>query len=179
MIFFRGQFHKCDILLRAVSQDIPQTSITKFILKITYLKSHKPISPKYCIYVSVNQVSLGLDNGLLPVRYQAITWTNADLLSIEHLRTKFSENWIETENFSFIKMHLKMPSAKWRPFYPDRDKLKSPVARSVYSLWNCWWMSPNLTNESLSLVQAMAWCFQATSHTWANVDPHYGTIWCH
>ena len=136
-----------------------------------YLKSHKPISPKYCIYVSVNQVSLGLDNGLLPVRYQAITWTNADLLSIAHLRTKFSENWIETENFSFIKMHLKMPSAKWRPFYPDRDKLKSPVARSVYSLWNCWLMSPNLTNESLSLVQAMAWCFQATSHTWANVDP--------
>ena len=41
--------------------------------------------------MSVNWVSIGLGNGLLSVRRQAITWTNADLLSIEPLVTNFSE----------------------------------------------------------------------------------------
>ena len=34
------------------------------------------------IYVSVNCVIIGQDNGLAPVRHQAITWTNDDLLLI-------------------------------------------------------------------------------------------------
>ena len=34
------------------------------------------------MYASVNGVSIGSDNGLSPVRRQAITWTNAGLLSI-------------------------------------------------------------------------------------------------
>ena len=29
----------------------------------------------------------------------------------------------------------------------------------------------NLTNEKLTLVQVIAWCCKAASHTWANVDP--------
>ena len=50
-----------------------------------------------------------------PVRRQAITWTNADLLSIGRLGTYFIEIRIETDRFSLKKMRLKMPFAKWWP----------------------------------------------------------------
>ena len=39
----------------------------------------------------MNQVSIGSDNGLSPIRRQAIIWTNAGLLSIGPLETNFSE----------------------------------------------------------------------------------------
>ena len=38
-----------------------------------------------------SSVSIGSGNGLLSVRRQAITWTNADLLSFGPLRTNFGE----------------------------------------------------------------------------------------
>ena len=47
-----------------------------------------------------------------PIWHQAITWTNAVLLSIGLLGTNFSEMWIGIMSFSFKKMHLKMLSAK-------------------------------------------------------------------
>ena len=36
--------------------------------------------PQCCIYVSVNQVSIGSDNGLSPIQRQANIWTCAGLL---------------------------------------------------------------------------------------------------
>ena len=33
-----------------------------------------------------------------------------------------------------------------------------------------WWMPQDLTDDKSTLVQVMAWCRQATSHYWANVD---------
>ena len=56
------------------------------------------------------------DNGLSPGRRQAIIWTNAGILLIGPLRTNFSEILIGIQIFSFKKMHLKLSSAKWRPF---------------------------------------------------------------
>ena len=56
------------------------------------------------------------DNGLSPGRRQAIIWTNDGILLTEPLGTKFSETLIGIQTFSFKKMHLKMSSAKWRPF---------------------------------------------------------------
>ena len=56
------------------------------------------------------------DKGLSPERRQAIIWTNAGLLLIGPLRTNFSEILIGIQIFSFKKMHLKLSSAKWRPF---------------------------------------------------------------
>ena len=64
--------------------------------------------PRCCIYVSVNWVSIGSGSGLSPVRCEAITWTNVVSLSFELLGTNFSEIWWKTQNFSFMKMHLKM-----------------------------------------------------------------------
>ena len=60
--------------------------------------------------------NIGSDNGLLPGRRQAIIWTNAGILLIGPLGTNFSEFLIVIHRFSFNKMHLKMSSAKWRPF---------------------------------------------------------------
>ena len=59
---------------------------------------------------------IGSDNGLSPSRRQAIIWTNAGVLLIRPSGTNFSEILIEIDVFSFKNMHLKMSSAKWRPF---------------------------------------------------------------
>ena len=50
------------------------------------------------------------------IRHQAITWTNADFLPFRPPGTYFSEISFKILTFSFKKMHLKMSSAKWRPF---------------------------------------------------------------
>ena len=52
-------------------------------------------------------------------RHQAIIWTNGGILSIRTLGTNFSEILSEIHIYSFNKMHLKMPSAKWRKVFRD------------------------------------------------------------
>ena len=59
---------------------------------------------------------IGSDNGLSPGRRQAIIWTIAGILLIGPLWTNYSEILIGIQSSSFKKMHLKMSSAKWRPF---------------------------------------------------------------
>ena len=60
--------------------------------------------------------SIASDNGLSPGRRQAIIWTNAGILLIGPIGTNVNEILIAIHTFSFKKMHLKMSSAKWRPF---------------------------------------------------------------
>ena len=68
-------------------------------------------------HICVDDVTIiGSDNGLSPGRRQAIIGTNAGILFIEPTGTNFSEILIEIQTFSFKKMRLKVPSAKWRPF---------------------------------------------------------------
>ena len=59
-------------------------------------------------------IIIGSNDGS-PRQHQAIIWTNADLLSIGPLGTNFSEIRIKIQNFLFMKMNLKMSSARWRP----------------------------------------------------------------
>ena len=59
---------------------------------------------------------IGSDNGLSPGRRQAIIWTNAWVLLIRPIGTNFNEMLIEILTVSFMKMRLKVSSAKWRPF---------------------------------------------------------------
>ena len=63
-----------------------------------------------------NLTIIGPDNGLSPGRRQAIIWTNAGILSIGPWGTNFSEILIGIHTLSLKKTHLKMSSAKWRPF---------------------------------------------------------------
>ena len=59
---------------------------------------------------------IGSHNGLSPGRREAIIWTNAEILFIEPLGTNFSDVLIGIITSSFKKMHLKVSSAKRRPF---------------------------------------------------------------
>ena len=63
-----------------------------------------------------NLIIIDSDNGLSPGRRQAIIWTNAGILLTAPLGTNFIETLIRIQTFSFKKIHLKMTSAKWRPF---------------------------------------------------------------
>ena len=75
--------------------------------------------------ICVNKILIiGSDNGLSPDRRQAIIWTNAWILLIGPLGTNFSEIPIKIHTFSFKKIHLKMASAKWRPFCLSLHVLK-------------------------------------------------------
>ena len=78
---------------------------------------------------------IGSDNGLSPGRRQAIIWTNAGILLIGPLRTNFSEILSEIQSFSFKKMHLKMSSAKCRPFCFGLNVLTPFGARSSACTW--------------------------------------------
>ena len=69
-------------------------------------------------------LGIGSGNGLPPVRYQAITRTNADLLSIRHLGANFNEIRIEIQNFSFIKLHFKMLYSEMAPILSTGRWLK-------------------------------------------------------
>ena len=68
------------------------------------------------IYALVKRVDSGSDNGLSPIRHQAIIWTNAGMLLIGPLGTNFSEILIESHTFSLKEIHLKISSAKCQPF---------------------------------------------------------------
>ena len=92
-----------------LSEVTERIDAVKTAMKISWLKKHKG-------KVATIFVPIGSYNGLSPIRHQAIIWTSAWLLSIGLLGIKFSEIFIKIKNFSFRKMHLKISSAKRRPF---------------------------------------------------------------
>ena len=68
--------------------------------------------------------TIGSDNGLSPGRRQAIIWSNDGILLFRTLGTNVSEILREIHSFSFKKMHLKVPSAKWRLLRLGLNELK-------------------------------------------------------
>ena len=70
-----------------------------------------------------NLTIIGSDNGLSPGWCQLIIWTNAGILLIGPRGTNFSEILIGIQTFSSKKMHLKMASAKWRPYCLGHNEL--------------------------------------------------------
>ena len=73
---------------------------------------HLNKSPPSAIYASVHWVGICSGNGLSPVRRQAITWTDAELLPFAPIGTNFSEIWIEILTSWYQKIGLKMSSVK-------------------------------------------------------------------
>ena len=68
-------------------------------------------------HICVSKLNIiGSHNGLSTGWRHAIIWTNARILLILPLRTKFNEVLIDSHIFSFKKIHFKMSSGKWRPF---------------------------------------------------------------
>ena len=82
-------------------------------------------------YVSMKWINIASGNGLSPVQRQAITSTNAVVLSTGSLGTNLSEIRIKIQNFYFKKMHLKPSSAKWWPFCPGGDELIVSTSFSI------------------------------------------------
>ena len=67
-------------------------------------------------YAKVNQVNIGLNNGLSPVWRQAIIWNNAGLLSIGPLGRNFIEIFFINENASeniVCKMVVIFARGRW------------------------------------------------------------------
>ena len=98
------------------------------------------------------------DNGLSPGRRQAIIWTNAGILVIRPSGTNFSEMLIEIDVFSFKKMHLKVSSAKRRPFCLGLIVLsKSSLVHAMALCLHC--AKPlsqlNFTNYQLDLCERL------------------------
>ena len=97
-------------------------------------------------HICVSKLTIiGSDNGLSPGRRQAIIWTSAGILLIRTLGTNFSEMLSEIHAFWLKKMHLKMSSAKWRPFYLGLNVLTQlglvlHICVSQQSnIWFRWW----------------------------------------
>ena len=61
-------------------------------------------------------IMIGSGNGLLPGGTKPLPESVMTYCQLEPMWTIFTEIFIEIRNFSFMNMHLKMSSAKWRPF---------------------------------------------------------------
>ena len=96
---------------------------------------------------------IGSDNGLSPYRRQAIIWINAGILLIQTLGTNFSEISSEMHKISFKKMHLKMPSAKWRQYYLGLNVLSERPGEldMTNTVPRCW----SSQNKGFNLIQKM------------------------
>ena len=75
------------------------------------------IEAEWRIYAPVNSDTIGSNNGLTPVWHQAIIWTSGDLLLTRPSGSNLNKILFEIQIFSLKKLHLKILSAKWRPFY--------------------------------------------------------------
>ena len=73
--------------------------------------------------VVVNNAIIGPDNGLSPIRRQAIIWTNDGMLLIGPLGTNSSAILIKIQIFLLNNMRLKMSAVKWRTFCPGSNLL--------------------------------------------------------
>ena len=87
---------------------------------------------------------IGSGNGLSPGRSQVIIWTNAGILLIRTLGTNFNI-LSEIHVFSFKKMHLKMSSAKWRPFCLGLNVLRVYNRNCEWNLWCYYLKNPTLS----------------------------------
>ena len=86
-------------------------------------------------HICVSKLTIiGSDNGLSPDRRQAIIWTNAGLLLIGPLEINVSEILIKILTFSFMKMPLKVSSAKQRPFCLSLSVLMCGMSKSLCCL---------------------------------------------
>ena len=111
-----------------------------------------------------NLIIIGSGNGFTPCRCQAIIWTKAMILLIGPLGTNFNEIWLENQNFSFKKMHLRMSAVKRWPFCLGLNVkyiLITSLASCVASLtvWSKYVGAEWARIKSAQCVRIAAWLF--------------------
>ena len=118
-------------------------------------------------HICVSKVPIiGSDNGSSPGRCQAITWTNAGIFLIGHLKINLSEILMGIYIFSFKKMHWKMSSGKCRPYCFGLNviikwpQMKLKLWWLIHSCLECedWWhMWYFFMNSKCSDLLALRW----------------------
>ena len=91
------------------------------------------------------------DNGLAPGQRQAIIWCNAAVLLIRTSGTYFGEILSKIHTFSFKKMHLKLSSAKWRPFCLSLNVLRRSLVTYLFS------RQPDFDNKIKTVRHVKVW----------------------
>ena len=149
--------------------EIPQHSIVYFSTHKFMPLTHWGRVTHICVNKSTIICS---DNGLSPGRCQAIISTNASLLLIRPLGTNFNEMLIEILTFSFMKMRLKVSSAKWRPFCLGLNVLTSVYSRRwhhhitakiVAQQHIARWLTYGRKTRTISLITRTKWLKPAPS----------------
>ena len=107
---------------------------------------------------------IGSDYGLLPRRRQSIIWTNAGILLIGPLGTKFSAILIEILAVLFTKMDLKMSSAKWRPFCLGLSVLTTESKEYDIKAKDCT-ITSNRDSAKLLLIYYLYMCCKSSYYT--------------
>ena len=118
------------VLCKGIQQLIPHKGpkAFRFEVRLNELLTHWGRVTHICVS---KLIIIGSDNGLSPGRRQAIIWTNDGILLIRTFRTHFSEIVSEIHTSSFKKLHFKMSSGKWRPYW-----LGLNVLTLEFSVWN-------------------------------------------
>ena len=135
-----------------------------------------------------NLTVIGPDNGLSPGRRQAIIWTNDGILLIRPIGTNFSETLVGIHTFSFREMHLKMSSAKWRPFCLGSNMLRnwlsdcsSAAERSVKFTSDQWMLNSDLVVSIFrETAPQLSWLVQNRDRYFSNQkNTHLHENWIH
>ena len=137
-----------------------------FSVALTTVLTHSVGATHICV---TKLTIIGWDNGLLPGHRQAIIWTNAGILLIGPLRTKFSEIFIKIYIFSLKKMLLKMSSGKWRLFW-----LRLNVLTRLYILLTFAYMSLQHCDPSWEPLAMTQWMKEHISQCKCNI--HEGPV---
>ena len=125
------------------SENTPhKESITR--KKLPWWRHH--VEAWWRIYGAANWVIIG-DN-VSPVRYQDIIWTNADVLSTGRSWTNFTAMFIKIQCFYHMKIHMKISSAKSRPFCSGFNALTilDELADPLMGYWSCCYQTRQYCN---------------------------------
>ena len=135
------------------------TNFSEIIIKIhtfSFMKMRLKVPsakwPQYCLglnvlNINVNEATFSHHRNIISTpesvlfhrywtwarRRQVIIWTNPGILLIRTLGINFSEIIIKIHTFSFMKMHLKVPSAKWRHYCLGLDVFNTNVNEATSS----------------------------------------------
>ena len=93
------------------------------------------------MYLSVNRAIIGSGNGLFPVFFQVVVWTNDSLLWIGHFENKFQWNFNYNTALLHKKINLKIPPAKWKSPFLSLNVLRFNKINTIP------YVIPHLMNE--------------------------------
>ena len=143
-------------------------------VKIVHLRSYGLTQWGRATHICVGKLTIiGSDNGLSPGRRQAIIWTNAGIFLIGPLGTNFSEILIGIQTFSFRKMHLKISSAKWRPFCLGRNGIVKfgdtrDLSNGLHVNVDVMWPQPRIPYPSMQWWLGLRLYFYENDPQWNN-----------